>query len=189
MTLSLTLLLHHLGTLPPATYAGALAVAANCSWPLLRQRRTILALQATGASLFGLHYLMLGAPTAAAMCAAGVVQGVSAATLSSRRLRLGLFGASIAAGLAMTAATFAGISSALAQCGALLSATGRLQRVPQAIRWCFLASEAFWVSHNLLVGSTWGLTSDTLAVTTLLIGLWRGRQPAVARAALAPARA
>ena len=30
------------------------------------------------------------------------------------------------------------------------------------------------MSHNLLVGSRWGLTSDTLAVTMLAIGLARG---------------
>jgi hypothetical protein len=179
MSFSAMLLLHHLAALPPANYAGALAVMVNCSWPLQRDRRVILALQATGSLLFGLHYLLLGAPTAAAMCAAGVIQGVSAATLAGRRLKLSIFAATIVAGLATTVATFAGVTSVLAQSGALLSAAGRLQRTPQAIRWCFLASEAFWVSHNLLVGSAWGLTSDTLAVSTLLVGLWRGRcQPA-----------
>jgi hypothetical protein len=180
MTLSATLLLHPFAVLAPATCAGALAVLVNCSWPLQRDRRVILVLQSAGALLFGLHYLLLGAPTAAAMNAAGMIQGVSAVLLANRRLRAGVFAATIVAGLATTIATFAGITSVLAQSGALLSAAGRLQRAPQAIRWCFLASEAFWVSHNLLVGSAWGLTSDTLAVTTLLIGLWRGRDRAPA---------
>ncbi len=160
--------------LAPATLAGALAVAVNCSWPLQKSRRVILALQTASALLFGLHYLLLGAPTAAAMNAAGVIQAVSAATLRSRRLRLSVFGATIAAALAVTVATFAGVTSVLAQSGALLSALGRLQRGTQALRLCFLGSEVFWVTHNILVGSRWGLTSDTLAVTTLLIGLWRG---------------
>ena len=47
--------------------------------------------QSAAALLFGLHYLLLGAITAAAMNAAGVIQGVSAATLSSRRWRVGVF--------------------------------------------------------------------------------------------------
>ena len=174
MTLSAILLLHPFAELSPATCAGALAVAVNCSWPLQRNRRLILILQSASAMLFGLHYLLLGAPTAAAMNAAGVIQAVSAAMIGSRRLRLGLFGATIAASLATTIATFAGITSVLAQSGALLSALGRLQRAPQAIRWCFLASEVFWVTHNVLVGSRWGLTADTLAVTMLVIGLARG---------------
>ena len=174
MTFFGNLWLHPFGVLSPATYAGALAVMVNCSWPLQKSRRLILALQSASAMLFGLHYLLLGAPTAAAMNAAGVIQAVSAAMIGNRRLRLGVFGATIAASLATTIATFAGITSVLAQSGALLSALGRLQRAPQAIRWCFLASEVFWVSHNLMVGSRWGLTADTLAVTMLLIGLARG---------------
>lgn len=186
---SLSLLLHTLMSLPPATLAGALAVSANCMWPLQRNRRMILALQCAGSLLFGMHYLLLGAPTAAAMCAAGVIQGASAALISSRRIRISVFAATIVAGLATTIATFAGTVSVLAQTGALLSASGRLQRTPQAIRWCFLASEVFWVSHNLTVGSTWGLTSDTLGVTMLLIGLWRGRTRGKGLRGLLPDRA
>jgi hypothetical protein len=174
MTFSATLLLHPFAALSPATCAGALAVIVNASWPLQKSRRVILALQTASALLFGLHYLLLGAPTAAAMNAAGVVQAVSAAAIGNRRLRLAVFGATIAAALATTVATFAGVTSVLAQSGGLLSALGRLQRSAQAIRWCFLGSEVFWVSHNLLVGSRWGLTSDALAVSMLLIGLVRG---------------
>lgn len=174
MTFSASLLLHPFAGLAPATVAGALAVAVNCAWPLQKNLRVILALQTASALLFGLHYMLLGAPTAAAMNAAGVIQAVGAATIANRRLRLSVFGATIVAALATTVATFAGVTSVLAQSGALLSALGRLQRGTQAIRWCFLASEVFWVSHNLLVGSRWGLTSDALAVTTLTVGLWRG---------------
>lgn len=181
MSFSATLLLHPFADLAPATVAGALAVMVNCAWPLQKSRRVILALQTASALLFGLHYLLLGAPTAAAMNAAGVIQAVSAAMIGNRRLRLSVFGATIAAALATTIATFAGITSILAQSGALLSALGRLQRGAQAIRWCFLGSEVFWVSHNLLVGSRWGLTSDALAVTTLTIGLWRGGAVATLR--------
>lgn len=174
MTLPDLLLTNPFAALPPATCAGALAVAVNCSWPLQRSRHAILALQSAAALLFGLHYLLLGSPTAAAICAAGVVQALSAAMIGNRRLRLSVFGATILVSLATTVATFAGVTSVLAQGGGLLSAFGRLQRGTQALRWCFLASEAFWVTHNLLVGSRWGLTSDTLAVTTLVIGLARG---------------
>jgi hypothetical protein len=120
--------------------------------------------------------MLLGAPTASAMCAAGVIQGVSAATIASRRIRVSIFAATIVAGLASTVATFTGIPSVLAQTGSLLSATGRLQRSVQTIRWLFLCSEVFWTSHNLIVGSRWGLTSDSVAVTMLLVGLWRGRR-------------
>lgn len=58
--------------LDAATLAGALAAAVNASWPLLRSRERVLALQVLASLLFGLHYLhlLLGATTAAAMAAA-----------------------------------------------------------------------------------------------------------------------
>ena len=185
MSFSLLILLH---SLAPATVAGALGVLANCAWPLQRERRVVLALQCAGSLMFGLHYLLLGAPTAAAMCVAGVVQGVSAATISGRKLRLSIFFATIVAGVSVTVTTFAGVTSVLAQAGSLLTATGRLQRGVQSIRWCFLAAEVFWTTHNLLVGSPWGLTSDSLSVTMLLIGLWRGRKQGGLFPWLAPLR-
>jgi hypothetical protein len=172
---SLDMLLHILNGIPPAAVAGALAVAANCTWPLQRGVRTILALQSTSSMLFGLHYLFLGEPVAAAMCAAGMIQAVSAATIASRRLRLGIFAGTILAGLGATIGLYAGAISLLAEAGGLFSAFGRLQRGAQAIRWCFLASEVFWVSHNIMAGSVYALTSDTLAVSMLLLGLWRNR--------------
>jgi len=188
MTFSLMLLLHNLANLAPATLAGALGVMANCMWPLQRERRVILALQCAGSLMFGLHYLLLGAPTAAAMCVVGIVQGVSAVAISGRRLRLSIFAATILGGLAVTITTFAGVTSVLAQTGSLFTATGRLQRSAQSIRWCFLAGEVFWTSHNLIVGSPWGLTSDTMGVTMLVIGLWRGRKQAGLAPWLAPLR-
>jgi hypothetical protein len=185
MDFSLMLLLHNLA---PATIAGALGVLANVAWPLQRERRVILALQCTGASLFGLHYLLLGAPTAAAMCVASIVQGVAAVTISRRWLLLSIFGATIAAGMTVTVTAFMGPPSVLAQTGSLFTATGRLQRSAQSIRWCFLAAEVFWTSHNLIVGSVWGLTSDTMGVTMLVLGLWRGRKVAGLAPWLAPLR-
>jgi hypothetical protein len=174
--------------LTPAGIAGMLGVAAGCSWPLFRTRRSILVVQVLSSVLFALHYGLLGAHTAAAMCVAGVVQGVAATLLPSGRARNGVFAVTIAASLAVTGATFAGLSSVLAQTGQILSAVGRLRATPQEIRLCGLASESMWTSHNLLVGSTWGLASDAMSVTMMLVGLWRGMShphPAGARVAAA----
>jgi hypothetical protein len=177
MTFSLTMLLHNFLALPPANFAGALGVLANCVWPLQRERRVILALQCAGAMMFGVHYLLLGAPTAAAMCVGAVIQGIAAATIGNRRLQLSIVGATLLAGLTVTVTAFTGLPSVLAQTGSLFTAFGRLQRSAQSIRWCFLIAEGFWTTHNIIVGSPWGLTSDTLGVSMLVVGLWRGRAP------------
>jgi len=188
MSFSLTTLLQHVMALPPSTFAGALGVLANCVWPLQRDRRTILALQCTGAVMFGLHYLLLGAPTAAAMCVGAVIQGVAAATVANRKLQLSIVAATLVAGLTVTVTAFAGLPSVLAQTGSLFTAYGRLQRRAQSIRWCFLAAEMFWTTHNVIVGSPWGLTSDTMGVSMLLVGLWRGRADGGLLPWLAPLR-
>lgn len=192
MTLPFDAAIGFLATLSPATVAGAVAVTTNCIWPLLGSRRRILAVQVGASALFALHYSLLGANTGAAMCAAGALQGIAVSSLRKRWARDGLFAATIVASLAVTAFTWVGMTSLLALGGQSLSALGRLQRGAQAIRLAFLGSEVFWVSHNVLVGSSWGLTSDAMAVTMLLIGLWRGRdgrKPAAAVAAAAAGRA
>ncbi len=171
----------------PAMLAGAVAVMISCSWPLMRTRNAMFAVQMTGASLFGLHYALLGSPTAAVMCTVGIAQTIAITRLRRRAVRHTVFGATIVASLCMTAATWIGLPSALAQTGQLCGAFGRLQRDVQQLRWCFLAGEAMWTAHNIAVGSPWGLLSDTLVVTTLVIGLWRGRprrRPAAAVSAL-----
>jgi hypothetical protein len=182
------MLLQHVLAVPPATFAGALGVLANCVWPLQRERRVILALQCVGAAMFGVHYLLLGAPTAAAMCVGAIVQGIAAATIANRRVQLSIVGVTLAAGLTVTVTAFTGLPSVLAQTGSLFTAYGRLQRSAQSIRWCFLIAEAFWTTHNVIVGSPWGLTSDTMGVTMLIVGLWRGRTDGGLLPWLAPLR-
>jgi hypothetical protein len=145
----------------------------------------MFAVQMTGASLFGLHYALLGSPTASVMCAVGIVQTIAITQLRRRTVRYGVLGATIVASLCMTALTWIGLPSAFAQTGQLCGAFGRLQKDVQQLRWCFLAGEAMWIAHNVSVGSPWGLLSDTLVVTTLTIGLWRGRP----RYAVRPVRA
>jgi hypothetical protein len=166
-----------------ATAVGAVAIAINTCWPLLRDRKRILCLQVLSATLFATHYALLGAATASAMCVAGIIQGTSAVFLRRRALRLGAFGATIAGGLSLTVATWSGLPSLLAQSAQVFSACGRLQRSPQALRWCFLASECFWTCHNVLVGSGAGLTSDALATSMLILGLWRNRTRRASRPA------
>jgi len=171
----------------PAMLAGAFAVMISCSWPLMRTRNAMFAVQMTGASLFGLHYALLGSPTASVMCAVGIVQTIAITQLRRRAVRYSVLGATIVASLCMTAATWIGLPSLFAQSGQLCGAFGRLQKDVQQLRWCFLAGEAMWVAHNVIVGSPWGLLSDTLVVTTLTIGLWRGRPRRVPASVPAPA--
>ena len=166
----------------PANIAGFVALGSSVTWPLLRRRKAILAVQVAGSLLFGLHYLLLGAVTAAAMCVMGALQGVALVLLIDRRQRIGVVWLTMAIGALVTAFTWTGLPSLLSQGGQAVSAIGRLQLDTQRLRLWFLASVGFWCTHNLIVGSVFGLASDTLALTSLLLGLWRNR----AAAATAP---
>lgn len=170
----------------PADIVGGCAVALGCSWPLYRSRGRILGVQCIGAMLFGVHYILLGAPTGAAVALAAAVQAVAAAMLREGWMKRGVFALTVLAGLIVTVTNFAGLPSLFAQGGAFVTTAGRLQRSAQAMRWFFLAASAFWVTHNLLVGSVWGLTADSLSVSMLAVGIWRERAPRAAQSA--PAR-
>lgn len=161
--------------LEPANIAGFVALGSSITWPLLRRRKAILAVQVAGSLLFALHYILLGASTAAAMCVMGAMQGVALVVLIDRRQRIAVVGATMAIAAVVTALTWTGLPSLLSQGGQAVSAIGRLQLDTQRLRLWFLVSVAFWCSHNLMVGSVFGLASDTLALTSLLVGLWRGR--------------
>lgn len=162
----------------PANLAGFVALGSSITWPQLRNRKNILRVQVMGSLLFALHYLLLGATTAAAMCVVGAVQGVALVVLVRRGRRIGVVAGSIALSCVVTALTWSGLPSALSQAGQAMSAMGRLQLDPQRLRMWFLVSVFFWCSHNLLVGSAFGLAADMLSLTSLLLGLWRNRAAA-----------
>jgi hypothetical protein len=165
--------------LEPANLVGAIALVTTCTWPLLRERRAILAVQVTGAVLFALHYLLLGSPTAAAMCALGVVQGLAVLLLPRREWRIAAVSATVLVSLAATATTWSGLASLFSQLGGIAGAAGRLQSDTQRLRLFFLLSVVFWCAHNLIVGSVFGLFADALSLTGLLLGLWRNRTPSL----------
>ena len=174
-------LLPSLATMPDAaTIAGFVALGSSVTWPLLRRRRAILVVQVAGSLLFALHYLLLGATTGAAMSVMGAVQGIALVVLIDRRKRVGVVLASMAVAAIVTATTWNGLPSLMSQGGQAMGAIGRLQLEPQRLRLWFLASVGFWCAHNLMVGSVFGLASDTLALSSLLLGLWRNRAAAAA---------
>jgi hypothetical protein len=171
---------------------GALGVLAGSLAGLMPRRVLILACSSLCSACFFAHYLRLGSPTGAAMCALSVFQGLAAAVAvgadGRRRPWLGgLLVASSGLCLALTALTWTGWPSAFAGAGALLAAAARYQTDAHAMRSLMLACSLCWAGHNLVVGSVFGLICDSLTLSALAMALWRygpAREPA-ARAAAA----
>jgi len=155
---------------------GAAGVALGSTWALFRNRRTILACQAFGSMSFGLHYLLLGSTTAAVACSMSMLQSI--AGYSGRRppWLAPFYAATYAVVLTGAIAAWHGLPSLFVAFAALFAAIGRWQASPQRMRLVFLLCSANWIVHNLLVGSAFGLTSDTIAVSTMTYGLWRNRR-------------
>ena len=172
----------------PANIVGAVALSASFTWPLLQRRDAILAVQICGSLLFATHYWLLGSPTAAAMCAFGIVQSLAVLLLVRRWQRVAAVGATVAVSLMVTVVTWTGLPSFFSQLGQMGGAAARLQPDVRRLKLCFLVSALFWCAHNLTVMSVFGLMSDAMALSGLTIGLWRMRKARAAGArVLAPA--
>ncbi len=168
----------HLADLGLVNLAGAAGVALGSSWALFRQRRTILVCQSLGSLGFAFHYLLLGSGTAAVACTTSLVQSLSGAVVGSERPRwlAPLYAATFLVVLATAYLAWHGLPSLFAAGGAFFAMLGRWQREPQRMRLVFLASSSCWVLHNSLVGTPFGLASDTLALSAILLGLYRNRR-------------
>jgi hypothetical protein len=152
---------------------GVVAVAAVLLWPFASRRRLVLLVQCIGSSAFAVHFVLLGAETAAVASCIALIQLLAAAVVQSR-LRLWLiYGASGLTLLCLTAMTWHGLPSVFASIGSLLAMVARLQQSTVRMKVAFLASGPFWAIHNFIVGSMFGLTVDMVAAGSTIVALCR----------------
>lgn len=136
----------------------------NVLWPFFRGRRAMLAAQAAGAFLFGLHYILVEAFTGSVMATLGGAQALLAIPLGTRpgfrRVYIGMLPI-IAVGLALT---WRGPASAFAALAMTIVSLGRYQTDILWFRGLLIACVPMWMGHNLIVGSIPGLSSDVLSI-------------------------
>lgn len=155
---------------------GAAALLCACTWPFCRQRRMILLVQAAGSAALALYFASLGSATAASTGAVSLGQLLMAALIQRRSRLAAAYAATIPASAWLIAASWHGLPSALATLGAALCSTARLQRETKSMMIMFLCAAPFWVTHNLLTGSAFGLALDALSIAGNIIGLLRLRR-------------
>ncbi len=147
---------------------GALGFAFGTSASLMRGRSGILLVAAAAGTCFCIHFLRLGSPSGAVLCALSVVQNLlSVAFVRDRGAPpwiVAAFAACAAAALASVALTWQGWPSALAGAGALLATLARLQSGTGAMRCTFFCASGCWAGHDLLVGSACSLACDLLTM-------------------------
>jgi hypothetical protein len=158
----------------PAIF-GFVAVAMVLVWPLFSTRRTVLSIQCLGSTAFSAHFLLMGAETAAITSLIALVQVLGSTIVRSHSLLWLIYGVSSTLLVLATIATWDGLPSILAAIGSLLATVARLQQSTARMKAGFLISAPFWVTHNFLVNSLFGLTVDMVSTTSLTFALCRMR--------------
>jgi hypothetical protein len=152
--------------LTPAFAIGLVGAALAVAWPLFRSRTHMLLAQSGVALFFGLHYVLEGAITGAAMNALAFTQALLAIPLGGRPgFRLAYLGTLplIAIALVMT---WSGAASVFAGLGFALISLGRYQLSAIRFRAFLLVAVPCWMMHNATVGSAPGLIADTCTLFT-----------------------
>lgn len=154
-----------------ASLFGLMGVAFGVSWGLFRTKRSIVTIQAGCTLSFLTHFLLLGAFSGAAMNVLTLVQ--LAVAFSGRRgpVARALYWSTLPGIAAMTALTWSGPASLGAAFGMTMATLARWQTDMLRLRLFFVLCVCGWATHNVIVGSPFGLTSDAVGLSTNLCGL------------------
>ena len=147
---------------------GLLGLAFGFATGLMPQRRLILLSSAACGLCFSVHFFRLGSSTGTAMNLIAVAQSLLAARFVTVRGRPAwldaVFAGTFVLAAILTLATWNGLSSVFAGLAALVATTARLQAAPQTMRLLLIGAALSWASHNILMGSVYGLTCDCLGL-------------------------
>jgi hypothetical protein len=152
---------------------GVAAAACGMGWPLFRGRVGMLATQACCGAFFTVHFLAIGADTAAVMNALAAAQAAAAIPLGERpgfRYAYLALLPVIAVGVWLT---WAGGPSLAAAAGTVLVSVARYQVNVRRFRLFMAIALPCWFVHNLWVFSIPGMLSD---VTGMIINTWMLRR-------------
>lgn len=120
---------------------------------------------------FAVYYGLRGAHTASACCGISALQLLAIAALPSKPATQKI--CAVGAGLQILFAVFTwqGVISLLAIVGAVLGTTARLQTSMSRMKLGFLAAAPFWIAHNLITRSLFGLAVDIVSVSSNLLSI------------------
>jgi hypothetical protein len=158
---------------PGATAFGALGLGCQLAWPWFRTRRVILSIQFGIGVLYCVQYALLGAFSAAGVCAIGATQTLLALAAGDRAelRRAGLLFLPIVASLCL--ATWSGLPSLLAMIAVTFTMIGRLQTDMFLLRLLQLGAVPFALSHDLLVGAAPALVGCVVSALVGVVGAAR----------------
>ena len=155
-----------------ALLPGAIGLAAQLTWPLMRTRRGILNVQAAIGLGYGTQYALLGAWSGAAVAWLGGVQTLLILFLGAEHMRKIAFGV-FPLLLGIGTLTWSGIPTLLALVASGLVMLGRLQQDTLSLRRLQLGAAPFGAAHDLYVGALPALFGALVSAAIAALALRR----------------
>lgn len=155
-----------------AQLVGILAIVVSLLVFQLNRRSRMLIVQICSCLLWTIHFMLLGAYTGSAINFLTGVRNAAYYRLGKRRdgrvplVFAGLF-------VAATIITWQGMHSMLPLIAILVGTLAFWQISPRRIRLLSLIAPPLWISYNLVVGSYAGIVADSLALVSMLVGIYR----------------
>lgn len=152
-----------------------------------KHRRHILIMQIMASITWVIHFGLIGAIAGAAMNSVGILRSVSYSRLPATGPRpQGVLWSIIALSIVVTAIVWQGMASLLPMMAMIIAAIAFWQRSEQMIRLLLLLCVPLWFTYNLLFLSYAGMASDTLALISAIVALYRYRKQGLGSAAGSP---
>ena len=142
-------------------------------------RKQILGMQIAASSTWVCHFFLLGAYAGAAMNSVGIIRSVSYYKWRGRNRPKWVLIGVLVLSMIMTVVTWQGVVSLLPMFAMIVAAFGFWQRNEQRLRLLLLGAVPLWFAYNLTFSSYAGMLSDSLALFSTLIALYRYRYQGV----------
>ncbi|MDP3655228.1 MAG: YgjV family protein [Rhodoferax sp.] len=146
-----------------ATAFGFAGVLANICWPLMRERRHLLAGQVLACTLMLTHFALLGAYTGATIMGVAGIQAAMAIPLERKPRFKYLYLASLALTPVVCIATWQGAQSVFSSLALAIVCVANFQLNQVRQRALLVTAIVVWFAHNLMVASIPGIVSNVLA--------------------------
>lgn len=159
-----------------AQLVGFVGLAANVSSLQFKDRQKLLLLNLIACVFMALHFLLMGAYTAAGMFFIAIFRVLLFRRFEGEgRPRWPLY-LMLACFLVTGALTWQSPLSALPLISTMFVTTGLWQNDTQRTRQLVMFGPVLWMGHNIAIGSIAGVANEALSLVSVLVGLWRHRK-------------
>ena len=157
---------------------GLAALSLNVGALARTSDRTLFKIGAWASALWAINSLLVGAPTAAALCALGVGRQAAAMALQDRtgRLKAAAFAFFLAATLVVAGLTWTGAHSLFPAAGSLIGTYAMFYLRGTRLRWALVLVSGLWLVNAVVYVAWWQIAANGLSGSAAAVAAWRARR-------------